>query len=171
MAELTPQERLQPSLLDRLRDDEPDQRQEGRDKGVLSLQRLREVVLRDIAWLLNATNFAAGEDIDAYPEVQRSVLNYGLPDLSGRTASGTDPAALERSIRDALLAFEPRILRHSLQVRLSRNEDQMSHNAMTFDIEGELWAQPIPLHVYVRTEIDLDVGDVRVSDRAGSAAR
>jgi len=170
MAELTLQERLQPALLDRLRDDEPDQRQEGREKGVLSIQKLREVVLRDIGWLFNTTNFEAGESLAAYPEVARSVLNYGLPDLAGRTAAGTDPVTLERAIRDAILTFEPRILRHSLQVRLSRQDGQMSHNAMTFDIEGELWAQPVPLHVYVRTEIDLDVSDVRVTDRAGSVA-
>ena len=36
MAELTPKERLQPSLLDRLTDDEPEQQQESRDKRVLS---------------------------------------------------------------------------------------------------------------------------------------
>ena len=168
MAELTPQERLQPALLDRLRDDEPDQQTESRERGVLSLQKLREAVLRDIAWLLNTTNCEASDDLERYPEIRRSVLNYGLPDLAGRTASGTNPAVLERAIREALLSFEPRILRHSLVVRLTRHEGQMSHNAMTFDIEGELWAQPVPLHVYVRTEIDLDVGDVRVTDRAGS---
>lgn len=168
MAELTPQERLQPALLDRLRDDEPDQRQESRERSVLSLQKLREAVLRDLAWLFNTTNFEAAADLDAYPEIARSVLNFGLPDLAGRTAAGTDPAGLERAIRDAVLAFEPRILRHSLQVRLSRDTDKMNLSAMTIDIEGDLWAQPVPLHVYVRTEIDLDVGDVRVTDRAGS---
>jgi type VI secretion system protein ImpF len=168
MAELTPQERLQPALLDRLRDDEPDQRHEGRERSVLSVQKLREAVLRDLAWLFNTTNFEAVEDLGPYSEIARSVLNYGLPDLAGRTAAGTDPAVLERAIRDAVLAFEPRILRHSLQVRLNRDGDKMNLSAMTFDIEGDLWAQPVPLHVYVRTEIDLDVGDVRVSDRAGS---
>jgi type VI secretion system protein ImpF len=54
MAELTPQERLQPSLLDRLTDEEPDQLQESREKRVLSMSRLRDFVLRDLAWLFNA---------------------------------------------------------------------------------------------------------------------
>jgi type VI secretion system protein ImpF len=55
MAELTPKDRLQPSLLDRLTDEEPDQPQESREKRVLSLNRLRESVLRDLAWLFNAS--------------------------------------------------------------------------------------------------------------------
>jgi type VI secretion system protein ImpF len=43
-------------------------------------------------------------------------------------------------------------------------ESRMSHNAMTFDIEGELWAEPVPLHMYMKTEIDLEIGSVTVSD-------
>jgi len=113
--------------------------------------------------LLNATNLAAGQDLGAYPQVASSVVNYGIPDLSGMTVSGTDVAVLERALRQAIMDFEPRILRHTLSVRLEINDSQMSHNAMTFLIEGELWAQPVPLHLYLKTEIDLDIGDVRVS--------
>jgi type VI secretion system protein ImpF len=167
LAELTPKERLQPSLLDRLIDDAPEKTQESREQRVFSLSRLRGAAMRDLAWLLNTTNLAAGQDISAYPEVADSVVNYGIPDLSGMTVSGTDVAALERALRQAIADFEPRILRHTLSVRLDLNEGQMSHNAMTFLIEGELWAQPVPLRLYLKTEIDLDIGDVKVSGQAG----
>jgi type VI secretion system protein ImpF len=167
LAELTPKERLQPSLLDRLIDDAPEKTQESREQRVFSLSRLRDAAMRDLAWLLNTTNLAAGQDISAYPEVADSVVNYGIPDLSGMTVSGTDVAALERALRQAIADFEPRILRHTLSVRLEMNEGQMSHNAMTFLIEGELWAQPVPLRLYLKTEIDLDIGDVKVSGQAG----
>jgi type VI secretion system protein ImpF len=167
LAELTPKERLQPSLLDRLMDNEPDKTQESREQRVFSLTRLRDAALRDLAWLLNTTNLAAGQDLSAYPEVTSSVLNFGLPDLAGLSVSGTDVAELERTLRQAIANFEPRILRHTLSVRLEVNESQMSHNAMTFLIEGELWAQPVPLRLYLKTEIDLDSGDVRVSGQTG----
>jgi len=123
--------------------------------------------MRDLAWLLDATNLAAGQDLGAYPQVARSVVNYGIPDLSGMTVSGTDVAVFERALRQAIMDFEPRILRHTLSVRLEINDSQMSHNAMTFLIEGELWAQPVPLRLYLKTEIDLDIGDVRVSGQTG----
>lgn len=167
MAELTHKERLQPSLLDRLTDNEPEKKQESREQRVFSLTRLREVVLRDLAWLLNTTSMEAGQDLGDYPEVTRSVLNYGMPDLSGMTVSGTDVTVLERALTRAIAEFEPRILRNTLKVRLEVNESQMNHNAMTFLIEGELWAQPVPLRLFLRTEIDLDIGDVRVSEYAG----
>lgn len=44
-------DRLQPALLDRLRDDHPEQRVEPAEARVMSRQRLREAVLRDLEWL------------------------------------------------------------------------------------------------------------------------
>ncbi len=167
LAELTHRERLQPSLLDRLTDQEPGNPRESREQRDFSLSRLRETVLRDLAWLLNTTNLASAQDLGAAPQVAASVLNYGVPELSGRTLTGTDAMEIERNLRQAVADFEPRIIRHTLKVRLEVNEGQMSHNAMTFLIEGDLWAQPVPLRLYLKTEIDLDLGDVKVSAYAG----
>ncbi len=167
LAELTHRERLQPSLLDRLTDYEPGNTRESREQRDFSLNRLRETVLRDLAWLLNTTNLAAAQDLGAYPEAANSVINFGIPDLSGITVSGTDAAVLERTLRQAVADFEPRIIRQTLRVRLEVNEGQMNHNAMTFFIEGDLWAQPVPLRLYLKTEIDFDIGDVKVSSYAG----
>jgi type VI secretion system protein ImpF len=153
--------------LDRLTDQEPEKVQEAREQRVFTLGRLREAVLRDLTWLLNTTNLAAGQDLGAYPEVVRSVVNFGIPDLSGTTLSGTDIPGLERALRQAIADFEPRVLRDTLRVRLENNEEQMSHNAMTFLIEGELWAQPVPIHLYLKTEIDLDTGEARVIGSGG----
>jgi type VI secretion system protein ImpF len=165
--ELTSKERLQPSLLDRLTDEDPDKTQESREQRVFSPSRLREVVQRDLAWLFNTTNLAATQSLERYPEVERSVLNYGLPDLAGTALSGTNVAELERALRQAVLDFEPRILANTLKIRVVVDQTLMAHNAMAFDIEGELWAQPMPLQLFLRTEVDLELGDVRVAQQTG----
>lgn len=167
MAELTQQERLQPSLLDRLTDDERDKTHEAREQRVLSLRRLREGVRRDLAWLLNTGHLASTEDLTNYPEVSHSVLNYGIPDLAGATASSTDVTSMERLLRQALVDFEPRLLKNSVRVRATISHDQMTHNALTFIIEGELWAQPVPLHLLLKSEIDLESGSVKVTEYDG----
>jgi type VI secretion system protein ImpF len=167
MPELVHKERLQPSLLDRLTDDEPQERQESRDKRVLSPVRLRESALRDLGWLFNTTQLSAVDDLTNYPEVARSVLNYGLPDLAGRTASGIDVQRFESLLRQAVWDFEPRLLRDTVTVRLIMNPDEMSHNAMSFIVEAELWSQPIPLQLYMRTEIDLETGSATVREVSG----
>src|ERR1043165_326975 len=101
MAELTPLERLQPSLLDRLTDNEPLKKDESREQRVLSIARLRECVVRDLAWLLNTERMAIVENIEDYPDAQQSVVNYGIPSLTGATSEGHDTEALEKAIRDA----------------------------------------------------------------------
>jgi len=164
-------EQLQPSLLDRLTDDEPGKRQETGEKQTISMRRLRQAVLRDLAWLLNTTNLAASDDLEAYPEVERSVLNYGFAELSGHLVAGMDIARLERLLRKAVQDFEPRILPNTVRVRTLENKNGDNHNRLMFEIEGKLWATPAPTHLLVRTQIDLEEGNVTVSDAFGSGGR
>ena len=166
MAELSQKERLQPSLLDRLTDDEPDKRQESRDKRILSSRRLRESIRRDLSWLLNTSNLETVEDLSEYPLVARSVLNYGIPDITGIAASGMDVGVLERRLRQAILEYEPRILKQSLQVR-ALTRDDMSYNALQFEIECDMWAEPVPERLFLKTQVDLETGDIRVADYRG----
>ena len=165
MADLTQKDRLQPSLLDRLTDNDPERKQESRDSRVLSPNRLRECVRRDLAWLMNTTHFKAVQDLDDYPLVARSVLNFGLPDLAGRTSSTVDAVTLEQSIRKVILDFEPRLVARTLRVKLVIDDAKMNHNSMSFDIEAELWAQPLPLRLFLRTAVDLETGSIDVIDQ------
>ena len=101
----------------------------------------------------------------------RSVINYGMPDLAGHTASSVEVHALERLLKQAILDYEPRLIRNSVKVKLKLSESRMNHNAMTFDVEADLWADPVPLHMYMKTEIDLEIGDVNVTEYSGRSAR
>jgi type VI secretion system protein ImpF len=167
MAELTTQERLQPSLLDRLTDDEPGKLEESREKRVISATRLRDCVTRDMSWLLNCVSLDASADLNDYPEVSRSVLNFGIPDLTGVALSGVNPDILQRQIRDAILAFEPRLTANTLRVTVNSNSSRMDRQALMFNIESEMWAQPIPLNLYLKTEVDLETGNFKVSEGFG----
>ena len=167
MAELSLQERLQPSLLDRLTDSEPETKVESRAQRVLSLNRLKRSVLRDLAWLLNSGNLAMTEDLSAYPEVESSVVNYGVTDLAGTTATSTDTRAVERELKQAILDFEPRLLPESLSVKISLSDRYMNNRTLSFEIEGQLWAQPLPISLYLSTDLDLESGTTTVTETTG----
>jgi len=165
MAELTPLERLQPALLDRLADDQPEVALEPREKRLITKAKLRSAVLRDLVWLFNCTRPSAREGISLYPHAARSVLNFGLPALSGETASTLDVIDLEQRIHQAILDFEPRIDPASLEVKAQTSEVQMDqHNVVSVQIRGFLWAQPLPLELLLRTEVDLETGKVEIRD-------
>jgi type VI secretion system protein ImpF len=170
MAEqLTPQERLQPALLDRLTDEEPDKTEELRENRVLSKSRLRQAVLRDLAWLFNATRLERGNDMSHVPHARRSVINFGLPAHAGQTASSLEIQDVEQDLRQAILDFEPRILPETLEVKALFELSELDrHNVLGIQIHGQLWAQPVPLELLLRTEIDLETGKVQVADLAPS---
>lgn len=163
---ITPlRDRLQPALLDRLRDDEPHARTEPVERQVLSRAQLREAVLRDLEWLLNST--AATDDTAATPHAARSVLFFGLPPWSGNTASSLDVAAMEDAIRTAITLHEPRLLASTLNVTATLSDEQMDwHNQLHFRISAQLWAQPVPLELVLQTDVDLETGRVEVRDLA-----
>jgi type VI secretion system protein ImpF len=162
MPEPTPVERLQPCLLDRLTDDEPDKKEESRTQRVVSHQKYRRGVLRDLEWLLNASACLDGAERDRfrpedYPEAFRSVLNFGTKQLTGQTSPNLE--ALKDELAEAVAVFEPRIAARSLSIRA--NADR---NYVVFDVEGELWANPLPEHLHVKTTLDFETGQCMLGD-------
>ena len=164
MAELTPSERLQPCLLDRLTDDEPRNKEESRNQRVVSLQKYKRGVIRDLEWLFNASAHLPVEGrkefcLEEYPEAFRSVLNYGTRQLCGLFAPDMDE--LERQLGAALQLFEPRILRHSVAIKAT-----MDRHMVGFELHAELWANPISEKLFIKTSIDIETGQCMLGDGA-----
>ena len=164
MTDLAPQERLQPSLLDRLTDENPHSGVESRDQRMISWQRLRDAVRRDLAWLLNCVHLEATEDLSDWPLVAHSTLNYGMPDTTGIPLANINVEVLQKRVRQVILDFEPRLIRNKLSVTIEKRVAAMNRNSLVFLIEGEMWAQPMPQSIYVRTEFDLETGAVKVAE-------
>jgi type VI secretion system protein ImpF len=165
MVEVGARDSLQPALLDRLTDHDPKRKVEGREDRVISRTQLRASVLRDLSWLFNTSNLAAEVDWSRYPLAEQSTVNYGLAPLSGKLASSLDLAELEQGIKQTILRFEPRILAHTLVVRGVPSSDALSHhNVLAFEITGSLWAQPYPLELMLKTEVDLESGEIRINE-------
>ena len=152
-------ERIQPCLLDRLTDEDPDSKQESKTQRVISLQRYRDGVLRDLRWLLNASAHLDDDDARQFGEVRRSVLNYGTADFCGQLTSNLDLAVVEYEMMETIKFFEPRILPNTLTVRALGEFERAGPNIVAFEIRGDLWAAPMPEQLYIKTQIDLDTGE------------
>jgi type VI secretion system protein ImpF len=162
-------ERLLPALLDRLTDLEPEKSSESVEARAMSKAQFRRSVLRDLSWLMNATNAENELDFSGFPESRLSVINYGLPSLSGKRLSELDWTALELQIRDAIATFEPRILPETLEVKAIMSPKALDHhNLVAFEIRGQLWSEPYPIELLLRSRIDLESGQVVVQDGGGA---
>ena len=79
---------------------------------------------------------------------------------------------IETAIREAIVRFEPRILRDTLEVKARESESILdTHNVIEFEIRGQLWSQPVPLEILLRTQLDLEAGQVEVRDVLAPSAK
>lgn len=162
MAELNPRDRLQPFLFDRLIDDQPGQTKESRDRNVLSPTQLKSSIMRDIAWLFNTPGPVDRDGIEDFPEAAASVINYGVPDLTGMTGSSVRAGDLERGFLRALQVFEARLSKRGLAVEVK--EDSEGPNSLSLRISGEIIATQMAERMYIKTEIDLETGQINVKE-------
>jgi type VI secretion system protein ImpF len=116
---------------------------------------------------MNTGSYATTVDLALFPEVATSVLNYGIPDISGSLFSNVDVKYLESCVKQAILNFEPRIFRRSLQVTATTNEEASAKNAIVFQIEAEAWGPTAPMTLTLKTEMDLETGIVSITDFGG----
>ena len=102
------------------------------------------------------------------PEARKSVLNYGLPPLSGETMIVMDFPWLEQQIREAIIRFEPRVDPDSLAVSVT--DERMTGKQPTMlrlVIRGLMWNQPVPLELLLSADVDVDTGQTAVRDMRG----
>lgn len=130
---------------------------------------LREAVRRDIEALFNVERFESGlqlTDLEQqvvetpqnlianFPQVRRSVLNYGVPAFSGRSISDFDLAALAKELREVIAVFEPRLKRDTIRVKVAQGD----RAGMKIEVDAMLMLSPVPERLRLSTMIDLDNG-------------
>ena len=116
---------------------------------------------RDLEWLLNTrrTPEAAGPE---YEYLERSLFNYGLPDitfpaLEFRRATARGSA---RMLETAIAHFEPRLDR--VKVIAARRPRRRRRQVLRFQIEGLLKMDPSPEHISFDTVLQLSSGEYQV---------
>ncbi|MEX0310538.1 MAG: type VI secretion system baseplate subunit TssE [Tateyamaria sp.] len=161
MSDKTLAERLQPSLLDRLTDDAPTEQTERRDARVIDVRQLRDILQRDLAWLLNTANAGSAIDPERYPHAAASTVNYGIREVSGEFSTAERAELIRKSILDAVQAFEPRIHPGSLNVALRMGQAERN-TVVSYDIRADMWAQPMPIELYLRSQVDVTTGELEL---------
>ncbi|MCE4538104.1 type VI secretion system baseplate subunit TssE [Pelomonas sp. P7] len=177
MAGLGAQDRLQPSLLDRLTDNDPGSKVEPLEARVLNRRQLREAVLRDLSWLFNAVceepdplhgdreRVALWEEL---PHARDSVLNFGILPLTGQSFSVHNFPIIEAQVRQAIIRFEPRLEPASVEVHIMNDlSTGLRPTSLRLTIKGNMWNQPVPLELMLSADVDVDTGQAAVKDMRG----
>lgn len=148
---------VMPCLLDRLIDDQPHVRS-GENKEIFTARYLKNAILRDLIFLLNSKSKSSTGEFTKFPEVESSVLNYGIDDLCGLSFEGVDLRLLEQSIKNSIIQFEPRLDPETLEISLFRSDKEKSMSSFEVVIKGTIIATPVPEELLVHSVVDAESG-------------
>jgi type VI secretion system protein ImpF len=166
MAKIESESIVTQSLLERLVDRDPGAKQEAAMTRSQSVRLLKASVRRDLEWLLNTRQNpdAAREE---YPELSKSLYNYGLPDFSSLSFDNPkDRARLLRHLEATIRIFEPRLA--AARVVPVQTETGASR-IIRFQIEGLLKMDPQPEQVTFDTVLQLSSGEYQIKGDRGGA--
>ena len=158
-------DRVLPCLLDRLSSSaqavQSNQTNSPFRVGGMTVREFRQAVLRDLRWLFNTPRHIAGESIYEFPEVAKSVVNYGTRDITGMCLADIEESVLERELRESILLFEPRIKPGSLSIKVTKLKNAYSGTGhkIALELRGFLDIPPVPEELSAKTEIDLETGN------------
>jgi type VI secretion system protein ImpF len=160
-----PEETVTQSVLERLIDRDPENSVETAPTRAQSVRHLKASLRRDLEWLLN-TRRTPEPATSEYQELERSIFNYGLPDVSALSwDSGRDRSRLARMIEEALVVFEPRISRVKVVPVESASGNR---HVLRFQIEGLLQMDPAPEMISFDTTLQLSSGEYQVRGEPGA---
>jgi type VI secretion system protein ImpF len=164
MADWKEREEILPALLDRLTDDEPNNRQEARPSRAQLVRAIKASLRRDLEWLLN-TRRQIEDPEDWMTEVQYSLYQYGLPDLTTYSlGSSQDQGLLAHLLEEAVAKFEPRLS----NVIVSMIPLAGTNRILRFQIEGVLMIDTGPERIQFDTTLELASGNYTVEGGAGA---
>jgi type VI secretion system protein ImpF len=155
------------SILDRLLDNEPANRNEGALTRAQSIRLLKASLRRDLEWLLN-TRRIADDILDNYPDLAQSVYGFGLPDFTSFSfANVKDRGRLLRALEASIRNFEPRLTSVKV-IPLEASSEGGAKKLLRFQIEGLLKMDPAPERVSFDTVLQLTTGEYQVKGDNGA---
>lgn len=125
--------------------------------------RLRDHLAEDLANLMSTIHLDAALDLAGHEHVRRSVLNYGMQDMTRHTTDSIRDVRMMQELRAALLAHEPRLIAGTLEIRLRRS-DEDANQRIAFDVTAEMAAKPVDVPLAFVAEIDVAAGKVSMAD-------
>jgi type VI secretion system protein ImpF len=130
-------------------------------RSVVTAPVLRANVVRDLDNLLNTTNMNATERLTEFPAVSRSILNYGIPDVSHRTIDEEGVNEICGELETALKLYEPRIAPRTLSVTRDETIDDRELR-VRFLVSAELMADPLNVPLEFLADIATDGAKITV---------
>jgi type VI secretion system protein ImpF len=101
-------------------------------------------------------------EIDEFPEVRKSILNFGCPDIAHRTIDEARLSEIREELEAALMRYEPRLSRESISVSRDESVDRVELR-IRYTVHADLFCNPVNVPVEFFADVECDTGKITVS--------
>ena len=123
---------------------------------------LRRDLAEDLTRLLNTVNLDSAQELSEFSYAARSILNYGLTDITAYSLEENAVNDITAELRQSLKDYEPRLIPASIEVRRDTTVDSAAQQ-IRFAVSAEMHATPVDIPVEFVAELELDSGKMRIS--------
>jgi type VI secretion system protein ImpF len=133
-------------------------------RAVINEAQLRRDVAQDVETLLNCISLESAKNIQDFPHVRDSVLNYGFPSIASRTMDELERSGLEPEIERVLRTYEPRLIPSSLRVQRDRRVDPVELK-IRYVVQADLACEPVALPIEFVADVEVTTGKIQIKTR------
>jgi len=117
----------------------------------LTLYQLKQLIINDLEVLFNTNRFLFSE-ADSFPEIQKSILQFGINDYAGNYSElKTIQKQLAADIKRAIDIFEPRLKDATVQM-IEQDKNKMN---LSFKVTASISVEPVDFPIFFDTYFDI----------------
>ena len=122
---------------------------------------LKQELAEDLSALLNTVNLSSIEDLNGFDEVQSSILNFGIDDLTAIAADSREAQGIAPRLQQILRDHEDRLVSGSVRLSAEAVTNETSAR-IAVHISAEMHASPNDVPVEFVADVESYSGKVRI---------
>jgi type VI secretion system protein ImpF len=154
--------RYLPYVLTRLTDFEPGTKKE-KNASTISMQQVQDDIYENVLMLFTSRTHPSPGELKRIPELENSVLCYGVADYCGKICSKDDRENLRQHIVKQLRDFEPRFKPQSIQVDFAETTSTGSESRVEFNVSGLVEVDELSEEVVFVSGLDMETGAIELT--------
>jgi type VI secretion system protein ImpF len=122
---------------------------------------LQNEVADDMDSLLAHVSLDSSVNLEDFSLVQKSILNFGFPDIAHRSIDELERSDLDAEIVEILRNYEPRLIASTLRVTRDTSIDK-SRLQIRYLIRSDLSCRPLDIPVEFIADVDVTTGKMHI---------
>lgn len=128
---------------------------------------LKRSVMDNVSRIISTIDLQSCADLTPFDYVRKSILNFGVYDISSMTGEGERVALIEQNLMAAIICYEPRLVRETIEVKRLETFDDVSQK-LQLVVRADIKSHPIDVEIELVADVDFSLSKFSLTKAPGS---